>query len=211
MTLSPHYAAELIAWKHDVMAGYINRTAKFPELNCSMLSETSECGKVNGCVCEDGVRFQNCKCVNDGDYDPNTNSNRNPVSPVPCVGEDLRAGLRLDEGTRDVADTVSTKELHEKGEAARKRRAARRAERRAARKRSRTEKKKTKKKATALLAEHMQYVSAVLTNQSITAATTVIVLCVVVVGAARRFRDRSTPTMKKPAVIQSYGAVDVSV
>ena len=101
MTLSPHYAAELIAWKHDVMAGYINRTAKFPELNCSMLSETSECGKVNGCVCEDGVRFQYCKCVNDGDYDPNTNSNRNPVSPVPCVGEDLRAGLRLDEGTRD--------------------------------------------------------------------------------------------------------------
>jgi len=74
-----------------------------------------------------------------------------------------------------------------------------------------TKKKKTKKKATALLAEHMQYVSAVLTNQSITAATTVIVLCVVVVGAARRFRDRSTPTMKKPAVVQSYGAVDVSV
>ena len=72
------------------------------------------------------------------------------------------------------------------------------------------QKARRKKKAAARLGEFVQYASFKPTNQSIAATTALVLFCVVAVGAARRIRDPSTATTKKPAAVQqSYGAVSV--
>jgi hypothetical protein len=95
MHLPGQYAAELLAWNHDPVQGFINRPAKYSSLDCSLIVSTTYCSDVRGCACGN----QACDtCVADADYDPVTNTNNgSPQSVVPCVedGDELITAATL--------------------------------------------------------------------------------------------------------------------
>jgi hypothetical protein len=109
MHLHGEYASELIAWNHHLITGgYIDRPAQHANLDCSRISGSSYCADVRGCTCAEGKKCD--QCVNDPDYDPVANTNRNaPVSPVPCVGEEAKGGAVVaPDPAPDAAAVVST-------------------------------------------------------------------------------------------------------
>jgi hypothetical protein len=109
MHLHGEYASELIAWNHHpITGGYIDRPAQHANLDCSRISGSSYCADVRGCTCAEGKKCD--QCVNDPDYDPVANTNRNaPVSPVPCVGEEPKGGAVVAPAPApDAAAVVST-------------------------------------------------------------------------------------------------------
>eukprot|EP01043_Picozoa_sp_COSAG02_P027391 COSAG02_NODE_1614_length_11668_cov_77.958078_6_plen_1082_part_00 len=103
MHLPGQYAAELLAWSHDPVQGFIDRATKFSSLDCSLIASTSYCSDVRGCICGD----QDCNtCITDADFDPIASINPgNQQSVVPCVedGEELIVAATLrPPPTRDV-------------------------------------------------------------------------------------------------------------